>query len=132
MCVCAYVCVQFADGVVDNWPIADFRRPISAPADIEYDGATFETLIDDPDSEHARPRGSIGFITPNGTTNENIDFSASSWTCASCTVVHEGKDKARFLSCEVCETPRDKEQTNTQRNMPNNSRHIELVEEEDV
>merc|ERR1711939_540984 len=120
--------VKFADGVVDDWPVRDFRRPISEAA-IEYAGVQFSVTDDADDimSTHILDH------------REDGDQSAVDWVCKACTYTHEGATKAEFLSCEVCGTaraqPSPQQQPQQQQQQQQQQRRaivVDEVEDEDV
>jgi len=79
--------VQFADGVVDDWPVADFMLAISAGAVIEHDGAVIE--------HDGVTFGVVDDISEDESDEDNRSHSSIiTWTCTACTVVHEGPAKA--------------------------------------
>ena len=119
--------VKFADGVVDDWPVRDFRRPISEAA-IAYAGVQFSVTDDVDDmSTHILDH------------REDGDQSAVDWVCKACTYTHEGAAKARSLSCEVCGTARAQSSPQQQPQQPQQQQQqqrraivVDQVEDEDV
>ena len=89
--------IKFADGIVDDWPVSDFRQLISGPATIESSGVEFRLQDDDSDDEEIA-------------TTVHVREGKSFWTCPVCTTIHEGATKAGFLSCEVCGAARYQQQ----------------------
>ena len=112
--------VKFADGVVDDWPVRDFRSPISEAA-IAYAGVQFSVTDDVDDmSTHILDH------------REDGDQSAVDWVCKACTYTHEGDANARFLSCEVCGTARAQPSPQQQQQQQRRAIVVDQVEDEDV